>query len=99
MLQHPGGLFDHRATVLGTAVQDGVELALTNDHVLVSTDTRIAQQFLNVEQTTGLTINGVFRVTVSKEGATDRDFGTVDGQLARRVVQGESDLRAAEGGT
>ncbi|MFZ9882512.1 MAG: hypothetical protein ACO3QC_14060, partial [Phycisphaerales bacterium] len=37
-LENSGGLLDDGSPVLGSGVQDGVDLALTHDHVLLATD-------------------------------------------------------------
>ena len=38
VLEHPGGLFDEPAALLGTGVQHGVELALPDDDVQLAAD-------------------------------------------------------------
>ena len=52
-LQHAGGFFDDRSTLFGAGVQHRVDLALADDHVLLTADTRVAEQLLHVEQATG----------------------------------------------
>ena len=49
-LQHAGGLFDDRPALLRSGVEHRVDLALAHDHVLLSTDTGVAEQLLHVEQ-------------------------------------------------
>jgi len=78
VLQDTGRLLDDRATILRGGIKDGVELALADDHVLLTPDTGVAQELLDVEQATGGAIDGVFGVTVSKERSRDRDLGAVD---------------------
>ena len=46
VLEHAGGLFDDGPAVLGPGVEHRVELALTDDHVLLATDARVAQQLV-----------------------------------------------------
>ena len=96
VLQDAGRLFNDGATVLGIGRQDGVELALADDHVLLATDARVAQELLHVEEPTGRAVDGVLRVSVSKERARDRHFRAVDGQATRGVVQGQGHLGSSE---
>ena len=96
VLQDAGRLFDDRATILRRGVEDRVQLALTDDHVLLAPDAGVTQQFLHVEQSTGRPVDGVLGVAGAKERARDRDLGAVDRQLARGVVQGERHFGATE---
>ena len=96
VLEHAGGLLDDGAAVLGPGVEDGVELALADDHVLLAAHARVAEQFLDVEQPAGCAVDGVLAVARAEQGPCDGDLGQVDGELARRVVDGEGDLGAAE---
>jgi hypothetical protein len=94
----PGRLFDDRASILrGLEFKDRIELALTDDHVLLASDARVAQQFLDVEQATRRAVDRVLRVAVAKEGARDGDFRAVDREATRGVVEREGHLGAAEG--
>ncbi len=43
VLQHAGRLLDDGPAVLGAGVEDGVELPLADDHVLLAADARIVQ--------------------------------------------------------
>ena len=70
-------------------MKDAVELALANNDVHFSAQTGVAQEFLNIEQSAGFTVDGVFAAPVSKQCPRNRDFGVVDGELAIRVVDGE----------
>ena len=62
VLQDPGGLFDDRPAILGTGVQDLVELALSDDDVLCATDSRVRQELLDVEQPARLAVHRVLAV-------------------------------------
>jgi len=42
-------LLDDRATVLGPGLQDGVEMPLADDHVLLAPDARVGEQLLDVQ--------------------------------------------------
>ena len=59
-------------------MQDRVELTLSDDHVHLAAEARVAQQLLHVEQATGFTVDGVFATAVAEQGAADRDFGVVN---------------------
>ena len=50
VLEDPGRLLDDGPAVLGPGVQDRVELALADDHVLLAADPRVRQELLDVEQ-------------------------------------------------
>ena len=96
VLQHAGCLLNDGPPVLGPGVQHGVELALADDHVLLAPHARVAQQLLDVEQPAGRPVDGVLAVARAEERPGDGDLGQVDGQLARRVVDGERDLGPAQ---
>ena len=82
VLEDPGRLLDHASAVLRTGVEDGVELALADDHVLLATDARVLEQLLDVEQAAGRAVDGVLRVAGAEERAADGDLGHVDGQAS-----------------
>ena len=96
VLQDAGRLLDDGPPVLGPGVQHGVELALADDHVLLAADARVAQQLLDVEQPARGAVDGVLAVTGAEERPGDGDLGQVDGELARRVVDGERHLGPAQ---
>ena len=50
VLQDAGGLLDDEAALLGAGVEDGVDLALADDDVLLAADAGVGQQLLDVEQ-------------------------------------------------
>ena len=96
VLEHAGGLLDDGPAVLGSGVEHRVQLALADDHVLLAADARVAEQLLDVEQPAGRPVDGVLAVARAEERPGDGDLGQVDGQLARRVVDGERDFGPAE---
>ena len=98
VLEHAGGLLDDAAAVLGPGVQDLVELALADDHVVLAADARVAQQLLDVEQPARRAVDRVLGLPVAKERPRDRDLRHVDGELPRGVVDREAHLGAAERG-
>ncbi len=70
--------FDDRPSILGARIQHCVDLTLTDDDVLLTTDTCVGQQLLDVEQSTFDTVDGVLAVAVSKQRSTDRDLGELE---------------------
>jgi hypothetical protein len=95
-LEDAGRLFDHGPTVFGPRLQDGVEVALADDDVLLTTDPGVGEQLLDVEEATGRAVDRVLAVARPEQGPGDGDLGEVRGQLARTVVDGEGDLGPAE---
>ena len=83
VLEHAGRLLDDAAAVLGPGVEDLVELALADDHVVLAADARVAQQLLDVEQPARRAVDRVLGLAVAKERPRDRDLGHVDGEPAR----------------
>ncbi len=96
MLEDAGGLLDDGPAILGPGVEHGIELALTDDHVLLAAHARVREQLGDVQQPAGGTVDGVLRVTAAKEGPGDGHLGQVDRELARRVVDGERHLGPSE---
>ena len=96
MLEDAGGLLDEAAALLGRGRQDGVELALADDHVHLAADAGVGEQLLDVEQAAGLAVDRVLGAAVAEHGPRDRDLGVVDRQRAVGVVDGEDDLGAAQ---
>src|SRR4029077_12343854 len=95
-LEPPRRLLDDRPAILWTSVEHGVDLALADDHVLLAADSGIAQQFLDVEQPAGHSVERIFAVARTEQRAADRDLGELDRQDARRVVDRQRDLGAPE---
>ena len=96
VLQHAGRLFDDGASVFGPGVEDRVELALADDHVLLTTDARVAQQLLDVEQAARRPVDGVLAVARAEERPGDGHLGQVDRELAQGVVDGQRHLGPAQ---
>ena len=59
VLQDPGRLLDDQAPFFGPGVEDGVEVALGHDHVLLAADAGVGQQLLDVEQPARHPVDGV----------------------------------------
>ena len=68
VLQNACRLLDDEAAVLGARVEHGVDLALTDDHVLLTTHAAVGEQLLDVEQATRCAVDGV--LAVARRGTT-----------------------------
>jgi hypothetical protein len=97
VLEDTGGLLDEGAAAHRVGVQDGVELALADDDVHLPADTGVGQQFLDVQQTAGVTVDLVLAAAVAEHRPRDGDLGVLDGQGPVGVVDGQGDLGAAQG--
>ncbi len=97
VLEDAGGLLDDPSALLGASVEYGVDLALADDHVLLTADAGVRQQLLDVEQPAADAVDGVLAVAVSEQDAGECDLVELHRQQARGVVEREADLGAAEG--
>ena len=95
-LEDTGGLLDDPPAVFRTGIEHGVDLPLADDDVLLAADTRIGEQFLDVEQTTWNTVDRVLAVAAAKQDAADGDFGELEIEQAGRVVDREAHLGSAQ---
>ena len=95
-LQHTGCFLDDRSPLFGPRVQHRVDLTLTDDHVLLAAHTRIAQQFLHVEQTARDTVDRVLALARAEQDARHRDLGELDRQEPSGVVDREAHFSATE---
>ena len=82
VLEHPGRLFDDRPPVLGAGLQDGVEVALADDDVLLAAHAGIREQLLDVQEPARRAVDRVLAVPRPEEGPGDGDLGEVGAQLA-----------------
>ncbi len=96
VLEDPCSLLDDRPSLLRSCIEDRVDLSLRDDHVLLSTDTAVRQQILDVEEPTRHTIERVLAVAGAEQGPGDGDLVELDREHPRRVVDGETDLGASE---
>ena len=97
-LEDAGRLLDDRPPVLGPGVEDGVDLPLADDDVLLAADAGVGEQLLDVEQAAGHAVDGVLALARPEQDAADRDLGELDRQEAGRVVDRDADLGPSEGG-
>ena len=95
-LEHAGGFLDHEAALFGAGVEDGVDLALADDHVLLAADAGVGQQVLDVEEATGRPVEGVLGVAAAEQRPRDRDLVELDRQQPGGVVDRQAHLGAAE---
>ncbi len=96
VLQDPGCFLDDGSALLRSGVEDGVDLALGHDDVLVAPHAGIGQQLLDVQQPATDTVDGVVAVPATEQGAGDGDLAEVQRQQARGVVDGEGHLGPAQ---
>ena len=66
VLQHPRSFLDDRSSIFGSSVEHRIDLALRHDHVLLTADTRVGQQFLDIEQPARNVVERVFALTRTK---------------------------------
>ena len=83
VLQDPGRLLDDGSPVLGTRVEDGAELALAHDHVLLTPHAGVRQHLLDVEQPARLAVDGVLALTGAEQRPGDGDLGQPAREPAR----------------
>ena len=96
MLQNARGLFNETPSVVGGGVQNTIELTLANNDVHFTAETAIAQQLLNIEQSNGFFVDGVFTGTIAKQGPRDGDLGVVNRQCPIRVIDGQHHFGATQ---
>ncbi len=98
VLEHSGRLLDDRPAILRAGLQDGVEMALADDDVLLAAHARIREQLLDVEEPARRAVDRVLAVARSEQRPGDGDLGEVGAELAEAVIDGEGHLRPTEGG-
>ena len=96
MFENPGSLLDDASPVLWGGLEDCGEPVLPDDDVHLTTDPRVTEKLLNIEQSRRLTVDGVLRSAIAEEGARDGDLGVLDGKLAIGVIDRDRDLRASQ---
>ena len=92
MFGDTGGFLDECAALLGAALQNGVELALTDDGMRILAQARIVQDVLNVHQAARTRIDEVLALARTIHATGDGDFVKVDGQHMVRVIEHQRDL-------
>jgi len=63
---------DHRSVILRPCVEHIAHLPLTNQNMLVATDTAVGEQFLDIEQSTRCTVQFVLRCAIPEQPPSDR---------------------------
>ena len=96
MLQHTRCFFNNSASVFWARIEHRVNLALADDHVLLTANACVRQQFLHVEQTALHAIDCVFAFAAAEQNAADGYFRKFDWQQTCRVVDGQHYFRAAK---
>ena len=88
---------DDATAILRASVQNGIDLTLADDDMLLTPDPGIREQVLHVEQAARHAVDGVLALTRAEQGAAHCDFGEVDVEESGRVVDGEGDFGSAQG--
>ncbi len=96
VLEDAGRLLDKGPASHRIGVQNGVELALPDDDMHLPADSGIGEQFLDVQQPAGVTVDLVLTAAIAEHDPGDGDFGVLDRQCTVGVVDGERDLGTAE---
>ncbi len=96
VLEYAGRLLDEGAAAHGIGVQYGVQLALSDDDVHLAADAGVGEQFLDVEQAAGVTVDLVLAAAAAEHDPGDGDFGVVDGERAVGVVDRQGHLGPSE---
>ena len=97
VLEDARRLLHDEPAVLGPGVEDGVEVALGHDDVLLAAHAGVGEQLLEVEQPAGDAVERVLALPRrAEQRAGDGDLGEVDRQHAPGVVDGEADLGPAQ---
>ena len=96
VLQNARGFFDNCPTLFWSSVEHRIDLALRNDHMLLTTNATIGKKILDVEESTRHAVQRVFTVARTEQRAGDRDLTELDREHPRRVVDGQADFSAPE---
>ena len=87
-LQDAGGLLDDRPPLLGRRVQDRVELALADDHVLLAADARCRRAAPGCRAAgTATPLSWYSDSPGAEQRAGDRDLGELDREQTRRCCR------------
>ena len=98
MLGDVGCFLDELAALLGTALENGVELALADDRVSVLAQAGVMEDVLHIHEARWCAVDEVLGLTRAIHPARDAHLGKVDGQRVVGVVEHQRDLRHAHGG-
>ena len=88
VLEDPGRLLDDGPPVLRPGLEDGVEAALADDHVLGAAHAGVGQQLGDVEEPARLAVDGVARLAVLRQAAGDRHLAGGDRDEPRPCCRG-----------
>ncbi len=91
-----GGLFHKRAAILRLHGEHGVDLALPDDGVGITSHAGIEKQLVDIAQAAGNLVDQIVALAGSVEAARDRDLVEIERERARLVVESERGLGKAE---
>ena len=97
MLENSGSFLNEATSIFRASLEHVIEAPLADDDVHLTAQTRVREQFLNIEQSAVFTIDRIFARTVTEQCSANGDSGVFDGQSAIGVVDGQKNLCAAEG--
>ena len=92
VLGNAGSLLDKGAALLGTALQNGIELALADNGMRILTQARIVQNVLDIHQAARTRVDEVFALARTIHAAGDGNLVKVDRQHMVRVIEHQRDL-------
>ena len=84
------------AVLISLGVEDRVDLALSDNHVLLAADATVRQQLLDVEQPAVHSVDLVLGSPIPEQAACDRYVVEVERQVAIGIVEDQRDLGPAE---
>ena len=90
-------LFDQGTALLGTALQNGVELALADNGVGILSQSGIMKDILDVHQAAGTRVDQILRLAGTVHAPRDGDLVEINGQHMIGIVQNEGNFRNADG--
>ena len=97
VLGNASGLFDQRAALLGTALQDGIKLALADDGVSIFAQSRIVEDILNVHESAGTRIDQILRLARTVHTPRDSNLVKVNRKHMVGIIQNKRNLSHTNG--
>ena len=83
-----GGFFDQKAAVFGLGIDDLADLALLDDGVAFGSDAGIHEEFMDVFEAGGDTVDEIFAFARAIEAAGDGNF--LGAKMDRDVLDGRA---------
>ena len=93
VFENARSFFDEGPSIFRSGLEDRSEPPLPDDDMHFAADAGIAQQFLDVHQTTRGAVDLVFACAITKHSSGDRHLGVVDRQRTIGIVDRERHFR------